>query len=127
MLSGGTLEGFRRTLLLILLQDAVLTKPGPLRQAAIEPLEQLVVLKQRITERDMLLSVVPNLLRILNSGASEIESALTALSPWGTCSLIACNHSHRHRILVASSCAIQNVFMAKTLHAMWCYLKTHVA
>lgn len=77
MIKGATLEGFRRLLLLVLLQDAVPLAPGPLLPSQLLPLEDLL-LKVPRNQSDMLLSTVPNLLRMINSGAGMIQGARCA-------------------------------------------------
>jgi hypothetical protein len=72
MLRGPTLEGLRRMLLLALLQDAAPLGPGPLLPSDLLPLEELLLVVPS-NQAEMLLSVVPNLLRMINSGAGMIQ------------------------------------------------------
>jgi hypothetical protein len=72
MLRGHTLEGLRRMLLLVLLQDAAPLGPGPLLPSDLLPLEELLLVEPS-NQAEMLLSVVPNLLRMINSGAGMIQ------------------------------------------------------
>src|SRR5690242_5084017 len=72
MIQGHTLEGFRRLLLLVLLQDPGPVGPGPLTTKGLAPLEDLLS-KTPSGESDLFLSTVPNLLRMLNSGAGVIQ------------------------------------------------------
>lgn len=76
MVRGQTLEGFRRLLLLVLLQDAAPHAAGPLMPTALAPLEDLLT-KTPGSEADLLVSTVPNLLRMINSGAGIIQG-----KPW---------------------------------------------
>lgn len=94
MIKGNTLEGFRRLLLLVLLQDAAPLAAGPLLPSQLLPLEELL-LKVPSSQADMLLSTVPNLLRMINSGAGVMQGGcrwlavhqpdapLSALPAWG--------------------------------------------
>ena len=100
---GSNLEGFRRLLLLVLLQDGELTQPGPAAAApkpqpqqqrwkggkgnkapeaaanvqqaplVVLPMEDLMVLNTEVTVQSTALAAGPNLLRMLNSGAAVIE------------------------------------------------------
>jgi hypothetical protein len=72
MLRGATLEGLRRMLLLVLLQDAAPLGPQPLLPSDLLPLEELLLVDPS-NQAEMLLSVVPNLLRMINSGAGMIQ------------------------------------------------------
>ncbi|WIA30633.1 hypothetical protein OEZ86_000711 [Tetradesmus obliquus] len=74
MLRGATLEGLRRMLLLVLLQDAAPLGPGPLLPSDLLPLEELLLVVPS-NQAEMLLSVVPNLLRMINSGAGMIQGS----------------------------------------------------
>lgn len=72
MLRGATLEGLRRLLLLVLLQDAAPLSPGPLLPSHLLPLEELLLVEPS-NQAGMLLSAMPNLLRMINSGAGMIQ------------------------------------------------------
>jgi len=69
------MDALRRALLLVLLQDpAPVTPQGtPLQQAALAPLEELLLGRPRASELSMVLSSSLNLLRMLNSGAAVIS------------------------------------------------------
>jgi hypothetical protein len=71
--SGATLEAFRRLLLLVLLQDSRMLQDGPLLASRLVSMEELLLSHPITTQQDMLLSVLVNLTRMLNSGAAEIQ------------------------------------------------------
>ncbi|KAI8469832.1 MAG: hypothetical protein J3K34DRAFT_511818 [Monoraphidium minutum] len=77
---GANMEGFRRALLLVLLQDGRATAPAPPgapSPGALLPLEELVAPPAGgASEVSMVLSAAPNLLRMLNSGAAEISGVV---------------------------------------------------
>jgi hypothetical protein len=79
MLRGATLEGLRRMLLLVLLQDAAPLGPAPLLPSHLLPLEELLLVVPS-NQAEMLLSIVPNLLRMINSGAGMIQGELNMCS-----------------------------------------------
>jgi len=70
---GSTLEGFRRLLLLVLLQDNQVLRDGPLQASMLRSAEELLLSHPPESQRDMLLSTWVNLVRLLNSGAAEIQ------------------------------------------------------
>jgi hypothetical protein len=71
--AGETMEAFRRTLLLVLLQDGAACGPGaPLTQPEIVSMEELLVARPRADEVSMVLSSALSLIRMLNSGAAVI-------------------------------------------------------
>lgn len=72
-LSGATLEAFRRLLLLVLLQDSRMLQDGPLHASMLVSMEEMLLSHPTTTQHDMLLSVLINLTRMLNSGAAEIQ------------------------------------------------------
>lgn len=73
---GASLEAFRRLLLLVLLQDPVLADAGPLSPPQLLTLEELLLaLPPGTSEAGMLLSTVPSLLRMTNTGAAVISGA----------------------------------------------------
>eukprot|EP00775_Hariotina_reticulata_P008243 gene8243-8433_t len=76
MLQGETLEGLRRMLLLVLLQDPLPRASGPLSPPALQTLEELLLVKTPNSQLHMLLSTVPNLLRMINSGAAVIQAVV---------------------------------------------------
>jgi hypothetical protein len=78
MVRGATLEGCRRLLLLVLLHDGRLTQRGPLAPSSLLTLEELLLLRPPECQQDMLLSTAVNLVRIINSGAADIQGARTA-------------------------------------------------
>lgn len=81
MARGASLEAFRRLLLLVLLQDPVLADPGPLRPPQLLTLEELLLaLPPGASEAGMLLSTVPSLLRMTNTGAAVISGTACALA-----------------------------------------------
>lgn len=53
-------------------QDEPPRAPGPLRQGALQPLEDLLVVRARESEASMLLASALSLLRMLNSGAAAM-------------------------------------------------------
>jgi hypothetical protein len=73
VISGSTLEAFRRLLLLVLLQDDRTLQDGPLQPSALQSIDELLLSHPPQTEKDMMLSTVVNLERMLNSGAAEIQ------------------------------------------------------
>lgn len=73
MIGGLTLEAFRRLLLLVLLQDDRILQEGPLQPSALRSVEELLLSHPPQTEKDMMLSTLVNLERMLNSGAAEIQ------------------------------------------------------
>lgn len=70
---GSTLEGFRRLLLLVLLQDNQVLRDGRLQASMLRSAEELLLAHPPESQRDMLLSTWVNLVRLLNSGAAEIQ------------------------------------------------------
>lgn len=72
MVRGHTLEGLRCLLHLVLLQDPAMLRAGPLMPSALVPLEDLMT-RTPTSETDLLLSTLPNLLRMINSGAAIIQ------------------------------------------------------
>jgi hypothetical protein len=79
MVQGATLEGFRRLLLLVLLQDAHLMQPGPLAPSSLLSLEELLLSRTPETQQEMLLTTCVNLMRIINSSAADIQGNLALL------------------------------------------------
>lgn len=84
MIKGNTLEGFRHLLLLVLLQDAAPLAAGPLLPSQLLSLEELL-LKVPSSQADMLLSTVPNLLRMINSAAGMIQGGYRWLAMHRMC------------------------------------------
>ncbi len=93
MVKGDDLEAFRRLLHLVMLQDPLPLQPAVLHQGLLLPLEELIVDPSRMSERDMMLSSLPNLCRVLNCGAAVITggSCLASVTP-GTCPATIGNH-----------------------------------
>jgi hypothetical protein len=107
VIGGSTLEAFRRLLLLVLLQDDGILQDGPLQPSALRSVEELLLSHPPRNEKDMMLSTVVNLERMLNSGAAEIQgwwcirqcvchvaSHLVMLMWCFTSSAAACSHNH---------------------------------
>lgn len=79
MVAGSTLEAFRRLLLLVLLQDDQVLQDGPLQPSMLRSVEELLLSHTPENQRDMLLSTWVNLIRMVNSGAAEIQAIVREL------------------------------------------------
>jgi hypothetical protein len=73
VIAGSTLEAFRRLLLLALLQDDKVLQGGPLQASMLLSTEEMLLSHPPADQRDMLLTTVVNLTRMINSGAAEIQ------------------------------------------------------